>query len=389
MDKSAKIFVAGGNGLVGSAIIKTLLNNDYTNIISSYHSRKPQKIENVIFHAIDLISQEDTKRFFETHKPEYVILAAAKVGGIHANSAFRGHFIFENTSIQNNIIHYSYLNGVEKLLFLGSSCIYPGKCPQPMKEEYLLTSELEYTNEPYAIAKIAGIKLCESYNLQYGTNFISVMPTNLYGPNDNFHLENSHVLPALIRKIYLAKCLEEGQQGIEKIRKDFSYNKIEGINPDENENDLIKKLERFGIYNSNPVTIKLWGSGTPRREFLHSSDLALACLYILENIDFADLIEKEFAIDKVESPPQKEIRNLHINIGTGKDISIRELAEMIKEIAGFNGIIAWDSTKPDGTYQKLLDVNRLESYGWRPKIKFKDGIKRVFEEYSDTIRHVS
>lgn len=380
MEKNSKIFVAGGAGLVGSAIIRNLKSKGYTNIISSYNKRRnpDSEIQNIEINLIDSVSCE---RFFAEKKPDYVFLAAAKVGGIHANSVYRGQFLFENLQIQNNIIHFAYKYGTKKLLFLGSSCIYPKTCPQPMKEEYLLTNILEYTNEPYAIAKIAGLKLCESYNLQYGTNFISAMPTNLYGDNDNFHLENSHVLPAMIRKIYLASCLEKGSEGIEKIRGDFRKNQIESVNPECNDNELIIALERFGIFDTKPVSLKLWGSGTPRREFLHSDDLADACVFIMQNIDFADIIKSDFDIDDIKLPPQKEIRNTHINIGTGHDVSIKELAETISDIIGFKGILDWDDTKPDGTFQKLLDVSKLNKLGWHDKIDFREGIKKIYEKY--------
>ncbi len=379
MNKDSKIFVFGGTGLVGSALIRKLKKENYSNIYSVSNGKKKQRDNEIKHLEIDLRIEQDVARFFSLHKPEYVFLASAKVGGIVANATYRAQFIFENLQIQNNIIHHSYLNKVKKLLFLGSSCIYPRECKQPMKEEYLLSNVLEYTNEPYAMAKIAGIKLCESYNIQYGTNFISVMPTNLYGPNDNFHLENSHVLPALIRKCFLAKALENKQMDI--IRNDFEKRPIEGINPKLTDADLIKSLERFGIFVSDKIVLKLWGTGKPRREFLHSDDLADACLYLMENVDFKDMLLKEYNIEKLELPPQKNVRNTHINIGTGKDLTIAELAHLIKEIVGFNGEIQWNTEKPDGTFQKLLDVSKLNAYGWQPKIKFKDGIRDVFKNY--------
>ena len=286
-----------------------------------------------------------------------MFLAAAKVGGIIANNIYRADFIYQNLMIQNNVTHQSYLNGVKKLLFLGSTCIYPKNAPQPMKEEYLLTNTLEYTNEPYAIAKIAGIKMCESYNLQYGTNFISVMPTNLYGPNDNFDLEKSHVLPALIRKIHLAKMLNENNQ--EEVLKDLKLNNI---------TEAIEYLNNFGVTNNN---VEVWGSGMPRREFLWSEDMADACVFLMENRDFNDTF----------NAGQKEIRNTHINIGTGIDISIKELAETIKKIIGFNGNLMFNSEKPDGTMQKLTDVTKLNALGWKHKESLEEGIRKIYHWY--------
>ena len=319
MKKDSKIYIAGHRGLVGSAIVKNLKSKGYSNLIYRTHQE------------LDLLNQEAVANFFELEKPEYVILAAAKVGGIVANNTYRADFIYENLQIQNNIIHQSYLHGVTKLLFLGSTCIYPKNSPQPMKEEYLLTSELEYTNEPYAISKIAGIKMCESYNLQYGTNFISVMPTNLYGINDNFDLETSHVLPALLRKMHEAKLNNEPQ-------------------------------------------VEIWGSGKPRREFLYSEDMADACVFLLESRDFKDTYSKD----------DKEIRNTHINIGTGIDISIKELAQTIKEIVGYEGELYFNTTKPDGTIVKLTDPSKLHSLGWKHKVELKNGIKRVYAWYLET-----
>jgi GDP-L-fucose synthase len=317
MDKNSKIYVAGHRGLVGSALVKNLLQKGYKNIIVKTHSE------------LDLTEQQSVKDFFAQEKPEYVFLAAAKVGGILANNTYRADFIYENLQIQNNIIHQSYLNGVKKLLFLGSSCIYPKNAPQPLNEESLLTSPLEYTNEPYAIAKIAGIKMCESYNLQYGTNFISVMPTNLYGPNDNFDLNTSHVLPALLRKIHEAKT-------------------------------------------NSSKTVEIWGSGAPRREFLYSEDMADACVFIMENVNFQDLINGK-----------SEIRNTHINIGTGEDLTIRELADIIKKVVGFDGEFIFDRTKPDGTMQKLCDVTKLSNLGWRYKTSLEEGIEKVYKVFNE------
>lgn len=315
MDKNSKIYVAGHRGLVGSAIVKNLTAKGYNRIITRTHSE------------LDLTDQYAVAKFFDTEKPEYVFLAAAKVGGIIANNTYRGEFIYDNLMIQNNVIHQSHLHGVTKLMFLGSTCIYPRSCPQPMKEEYLLTNTLEYTNEPYAIAKIAGIKMCESYNLQYGTNFISVMPTNLYGPNDNFDLETSHVLPAIMRKIHEAKI-------------------------------------------SNAPRVEIWGSGKPMREFLWSEDMADACVFLMKNRDFEDT----FSTDK-------EIRNTHINIGTGIEISIHDLAFLVKEIVAYSGELYFNSDKPDGCMRKLTDVSKLHALGWRHTMGLREGIKKMYTWY--------
>ncbi|GIW23050.1 MAG: GDP-L-fucose synthase [Candidatus Sericytochromatia bacterium] len=352
MKKNSKIFIAGHTGLVGSAIKDELLKNGYNNLILKNHSE------------LDLINFKSVKDFFEKEKPEYVFLCAAKVGGILANNKYRAEFIYNNLQIQNNVIHCSYLYNVKKLLFLGSSCIYPKNCPQPIKEEYLLTGELEYTNEPYAIAKIAGLKMCESYNIQYGTDFISVMPTNLYGKNDNYDLEKSHVIPALIRKIFLAKLFSE--DNFDYIKKDLKI---------QNEEKCVEFLNKNGIYKNS---VKLWGSGRPRREFLHSEDLARACLFIMNNISFKNIISQE------ELNEKKEIKNTHINIGTGIDITIKELAHLIKDIIGYNGTVLFDYTKPDGTFQKLLDVSKINKLGWKHNISLEEGLKRVFNDY---LRH--
>jgi GDP-L-fucose synthase len=360
MEKNAKIYVAGHLGLVGSALVRKLNEKGYHNIIG-------RSID-----ELDLLSQADTINFFRTEKPEYVFLAAAKVGGIVANSTYRAQFIYENLQIQNNIIHSAYLSGVKKLLFLGSSCIYPKNAPQPLKEDYLLTSELEYTNEPYAIAKIAGIKLIESYNIQYGTNYISVMPTNLYGPNDNYDLEKSHVLPALIRKMHLAKMLENSNW--QAIRADLNKKPVEGIIGDASEDDILKTLNKYGIEKSDAsISVKLWGSGTPRREFLFSDDMADACVYLMEHVDFKDVVKQS---------DSNEIVNTHINIGCGKDLTINELAQKIKRITGYKGLLLWDSSKPDGTMQKLLDVTKLYALGWKEKIALDEGIAKVYQQYS-------
>jgi len=359
MDKNSKIYVAGHRGLVGSAIWKNLENRGFKSLIGRTSSE------------LNLTNQLQVKTFFEEEKPDYVILAAAKVGGIVANNTYRAQFIYENIQIQNNVIHYSYLNNVKKLLFLGSSCIYPKKAPQPMNEAYLLTSDLEYTNEPYAIAKISGIKMCESYNIQYGTNFISVMPTNLYGPNDNYDLEKSHVLPALIRKMNLGKCLE--QNDWIALRKDLNKLPIKTVDGKSTEQEILDCLKGFGIeYNpeTNAVHINLWGSGKPRREFLHSEDMADACCHIIENVNFSDLID-----DK------NDIKNTHINVGCGEDISIKELAELVQKITGFTGELRWNTEMPDGTLRKLLDVTKLDSLNWKPRIGLADGIELVYNHY--------
>ena len=345
MDIKAKIYVAGHRGLVGSAIIKNLNSKGYFNIVTKTHSE------------LDLTDQLAVQEFFKNQRPEYVFLAAAKVGGIEANNTYRGAFIYENMMIQNNVIHQSYVHGAKKLMFLGSTCIYPKDCPQPMKEESLLTNPLEYTNEPYAIAKIAGIKMCESYNLQYGTNFISVMPTNLYGPNDNFDLETSHVLPALIRKIHLANLLSESK--FDSVVSDLNVDNIE---------EAKTYLSRFGV---SAGSVEIWGTGTPRREFLWSEDMADACVFLMQNRNFSD----------THSATEKEIRNTHINIGTGIDVSIKELAEIIKNVTGFKGKLVFNSDKPDGTLRKLTDVSKLQTLGWKHKIDLEEGISKLYNWY--------
>ena len=361
MLKKAKIFVAGHRGLVGSAIVKNLKSKGYSNIITRTRSE------------LDLSDNKAVGVFFEAEKPEWVFLAAAKVGGIIANNTYRADFLYENLMIQNNVVHHSYLNGVNKLLFLGSTCIYPKSCPQPMKEDYLLTDILEFTNEPYAIAKIAGIKLCESYNLQYGTNFISVMPTNLYGPNDNFDLEKSHVLPALIRKMYLGKAFENNN--LDVVRKDLKRLPISGINEFSDPSEIKNVLSNYGInvLPNNEVRIEIWGSGEPMREFLWSEDMADACVFVMENVDFKDTFPKN----------EKEIRNTHINIGTGKDISIRDLAFEIKRIIGFDGELFFNPNKPDGTMKKLTDPSKLHSMGWMHSIQLNEGIERIYHWYKN------
>jgi len=381
MDKNSKILVCGGTGLVGSAIVRNLLEKGYKNIIATYYSKKPQ-IDGIEWIQIDLKDKIKTDKLFEKEKPEYAFLAAAKVGGIVANNTYRADFIYENLEIQNSVIYNAYKHNVKKLMFLGSTCIYPKNCPQPIKEEYLLTGELEYTNEPYAIAKIAGIKMCESFNIQYGTNFISVMPTNLYGENDNFDLEKSHVLPALIRKIYLGKCLEEDNFDI--IRKDLNKKPIKNIDGNSSEEEILNILEKYGIKKGQ---IEIWGSGKPKREFLYSDDMADACIYLMEKINFSDIVnlkDSENNSCDVVKFQTKEIRNTHINIGTGKDISIRDLAYLIKDVIGFRGDFYFNTSKPDGTMRKVTDVSKLHSLGWRHKIELENGIKNVFEWYKES-----
>jgi len=368
MNKFSKIYVAGHTGMVGSALTRKLIHEGYNNLVFTPSN------------DFDLTDQQTVRDFFRREKPEYVFLAAAKVGGILANNQYRAQFIYENLMIQNNIIHESYVSGVKKLLFLGSSCIYPKNCHQPIMEEYLLTGELEYTNEPYAIAKISGIKMCESYNIQYGTNFISVMPANLYGPNDNYNLETSHVLPALIRKMHLGKCLENNNWTA--IRKDLEKLPVGELDETCTENMILNYLEKSGIkllkdndsHKSNRVQLTLWGSGKPHREFLHVDDLAEACLFIMLNVNFIDTVHND--------SKNAEIRNAHINVGTGKDLTIGELAQIIKEIVGFEGALDWDSRKPDGTYRKLLDVSKINMLGWKDKIGLREGISMVYGKYS-------
>lgn len=370
MEKNSKIYVAGHKGLVGSAIWNNLKNRGYTRLIGRTREE------------LNLLDQQATAHFFEQEKPDYVFLAAAKVGGIVANNTYRGEFIYENLTIQNNIIHNSWKHGVKKLLFLGSTCIYPRQAPQPMKESYLLTSQLEYTNEPYAIAKIAGIKLCESYNLQYGTNFISVMPTNLYGPNDNFDLEKSHVLPALIRKIHLGKCLHENNW--HDLKADLNHLPIEGIDGNSSKEDILGVLNKYGITaatDEEPVTVEIWGTGRPLREFLWSEEMADACVYIMEKVDFRDIVAAMNEEKSKEELLRKEIINTHINIGTGKEISIKNLAGLISETIGFEGELSFNESKPDGTLRKLTDVSKLHALGWEHKIEIEEGIEKLYNWY--------
>lgn len=354
LDKNSKIFVAGHHGLVGSAIWNNLKQRGYNNLVGRTHKE------------LDLLDPVAVKKFFDDEKPDAVVLAAAHVGGIMANLNYRADFIYQNLQIQQNVIGESFKHNVKKLLFLGSTCIYPKMAQQPMQENALLTSELEYTNEPYAIAKIAGLKMCESFSLQYGCNYIAVMPTNLYGPNDNFHLENSHVLPAMLRKIYLAKCLNEDNW--EAVRKDLDLRPVEEINGQNTNDEILNVLNKFGI---TPQAVTLWGTGSPMREFLWSEEMADASVFVLLNVDFKDTY----------SHNQKEIRNCHINVGTGKEISIHDVAEKVKNEIGFKGELLWDATKPDGTPRKLTDVTKLHKLGWHHKIEIDEGIHKLYEWY--------
>ncbi|NTV20898.1 MAG: GDP-L-fucose synthase [Chlorobium limicola] len=359
LSPNSLIYVAGHNGMVGSAIIRRLKLSGYSNILTKRRSE------------LDLVDQKQVFSFLQHYKPDYIVSAAAKVGGILANNTYRAEFIYENLVIEANLIHGAWLAGVKDLLFLGSSCIYPKFAPQPMPEECLLSGELEYTNEPYAIAKIAGIKLCESYNLQYGTNYLSVMPTNLYGTNDNFDLEKSHVLPAMLRKFHLGRCLMDGDRAA--IRRDFDKNPVGNIDGSASDEELAALLDSYGVSltcnGSSSVT--LWGTGTPRREFLWSDDLADACVFIMEKVKFSDTYEAG----------SREVRNTHINIGTGEDISIRDLAETIMRITGYRGSLRFDASKPDGTPRKLQDVGKLTKLGWRHSVALEDGIARMYRDY--------
>ncbi len=350
MNKNSKIYIAGHNGMVGSAIKRNLESKGYNNIVTRS------------FEELDLLNEEAVKNFFAAEKPEMVVLAAAKVGGIVANNTYRAQFIYENLMIQNHVIHQSYVHGVKKLLFLGSSCIYPRMAAQPMNESALLTGELESTNEPYAIAKITGIKMCEAYHAQYGCNFISIMPTNLYGQNDNYDLEKSHVLPALIRKMYLGKCLMENAW--ENLRADLNKLPIEGVSGSNSDEEILQVLNKYGIsIENNKVAITLWGSGSPMREFLHVDDMADSSVFLLLNYDAPDTLPS------------------HVNAGCGVDVTIKQLSEIVRETVGYTGKINWDSTKPDGTPRKLLDVSKLTNLGWKPSISLEEGIRRVVGVY--------
>ena len=370
LDKNSLIYIAGHHGLVGSAIWNNLKSRGFENLVGRSHKE------------LDLMDPMAVRRFFDEEQPDAVVLAAAHVGGIMANLQYRADFIYQNLQIQQNVIGESWRHGVKKLLFLGSTCIYPREAPQPMTEDCLLTSPLEYTNEPYAIAKIAGLKMCESFNIQYGTNYIAVMPTNLYGPNDNFHLENSHVLPAMIRKIHLAKCLNEGDW--EAVRKDIDLRPVtlrEGdhvvrIDGQNSEADILRVLLHYGI---EPNAVTLWGTGRPMREFLWSEEMADASVHVLLNVDFKDTYDTSVK----NADGITEIRNCHINVGTGKEISIREVAELIQKEIGFRGEIRWDASKPDGTLKKLTDVKKLHNLGWHHKIEIDEGIHRLYEWYKE------
>jgi len=393
LDKNSKIYVAGHHGLVGSAIWNNLLQRGYSNLVGRSHKE------------LDLTDQVAVKKFFDEEQPDAVVLAAAFVGGIMANSLYRADFIMMNMKIQCNVISEAYAHGVKKLLFLGSTCIYPKNAPQPMREDCLLTSPLEYTNEEYAIAKIAGLKMCESYNLQYGTNYIAVMPTNLYGPNDNFHLENSHVMPAMMRKIYLAKLIHDGDW--DKISIDLDKRPVEGVNGSglkvqgSERQKALEVLAKYGIYDNKVV---LWGTGKPLREFLWSEDMADASVHVLLNVNFSDIIgiEKyssvhygastDGAVDRNHSagrggaiPSLGEIRNCHINVGTGKELTIRELSELVVKAVGFEGTVEFDASKPDGTMRKLIDVSKLHSLGWTHKVEIEEGVRKLFEWYRQSL----
>ncbi len=387
LDKNSKIYVAGHTGLVGSAIWNNLKKRGYNNLVG------------LTIQEMDLTNQVAVKEFFDREKPDAVVLAAAFVGGIMANSLYRADFIMVNMKIQCNIISEAYAHGVKKLLFLGSTCIYPKEAPQPMTEDCLLTGPLEYTNEPYAIAKIAGLKMCESYNLQYGTNFIAVMPTNLYGPNDNFHLENSHVMPAMMRKVYMAKLIHEGAW--DKIAIDLNKRPVEGVAGTSSKEEILSVLAKYGISDNK---VELWGTGTPLREFLWSEEMADACVHILTTVDFKDVIgiEKyssvhygtaaDGVVDRDHTagrggaiPSLGEIRNCHINVGTGKELTIRQLSELVVKAVGFDGEVEFDASKPDGTMRKMIDVSKLHSLGWHHKIEIEEGVQKLFDWYKASL----
>lgn len=386
--KDSKIYIAGHRGLVGSAIWRNLKQRGYDNLVGRTHAE------------LDLTDQQAVARFFDSERPDAVVLAAAFVGGIMANSLYRADFIMQNMMMQCNVISNAYSHGVRKLLFLGSTCIYPKNAPQPMKEDALLTSPLEYTNEEYAIAKIAGLKMCESYNLQYGTNYIAVMPTNLYGPNDNFHLENSHVMPAMMRKVYLAKLIHDGDWL--SVRADLDRRPVEGVRGNATEREILAVLAKYGIADNH---VTLWGTGSPLREFLWSEDMADASVHVLLNVDFKDIIGIERyssvfygattggAVDRDNSagrggaiPSLGEIRNCHINVGTGKELTIRRLSELVAETVGFEGEIEFDPSKPDGTPRKLIDVEKLHSLGWTHRVEIEEGVTLLFDWYRDSLR---
>ena len=387
LQKDSKIYIAGHRGLVGSAIWHNLEQRGYTNLVGRSHNE------------LDLTDQLAVRRFFDAEQPDAVVLAAAFVGGIMANSLYRADFIMQNMTMQCNVISEAYRHGVKKLLFLGSTCIYPKEAPQPMTEDALLTSPLEYTNEPYAMAKIAGLKMCEAYNMQYGTNYIAVMPTNLYGPNDNFHLENSHVMPAMMRKVYLSKLINDGDWT--SIRRDLDIRPVEDTDGKADKQSIVSVLQKYGIYDNKVV---LWGTGSPLREFLWSEDMADASVHILLNVDFSDIIgiekyssvhygaQTDGTVDRNHSegrggalPQLGEIRNCHINIGTGKELTIRELSHLVAETVQFRGDIVFDSTKPDGTMRKLTDVSKLHRLGWTHKVETDEGVSKLFEWYKQSL----
>lgn len=349
MNKTSRVFIAGHRGMVGSAIVRNLSSVGFQNLVYKTHDE------------LDLLDQDKVFRFLREEQPEWVIVAAARVGGILANNTYRGQFIYENLTIESNLIHGAHQAGINNLLFLGSSCIYPRDCPQPMKEEYLLTGPLEETNEPYAIAKIAGIKLCENYHRQYGRNYFSVMPTNLFGPNDNYDLETSHVLPALLRKMHLAQCLANNDWNA--IRSDLNQFPINNVDGAASKVEILTTLQKHGLAQDR---LTLWGTGSPFREFLHVDDLADACVYLMKNIRAEDVYSQGIS---------------HLNIGTGTDLTIRELAEMIKAIVGFGGELRWDRSRPDGTPKKLLDVSRMKELGWEAGMGLEEGIKNVVQHY--------
>lgn len=401
LEKSSKIYIAGHRGLVGSAIWSNLKARGYNNLVGRTH------------HELDLTNQQAAEDFFAEERPDAVVLAAAFVGGIMANSLYRADFIMQNMKMQCNVISCAYKYKVKKLLFLGSTCIYPKNAPQPMGEDALLTSPLEYSNEEYAIAKIAGLKMCESYNLQYGTNYIAVMPTNLYGPNDNFHLENSHVMPAMMRKVYLAKLIHEENWAaikvdmnkrpinpVSKLSEQIGSENVDGNSPKER---ILKALAFYGIEN-NKVT--LWGTGSPLREFLWSEDMADASVHVLLNVDFKDIIgiekyssvfygvKADGEVDRNNSdgrggaiPKLGEIRNCHINVGTGKELTIKDLSALVAKAADFTGNIVWDETKPDGTPRKLINVDKLHSLGWKHKVEIEEGVKKLYNWYQDSLKN--
>ena len=346
MEKNSKIYIAGHRGLVGSAILRKLQNDGYLNLIYKTHDE------------LDLTNQQEVKKFFEIEKPEFVILCAAKAGGIGANSKYRADFIYQNLMIECNVIHQAYLSGVKKLLFIASTTVYPKNTTLPTNESWMLKGDLDYANKPYALSKIAGCLMCESYNLQYNTNFISITPTNLYGNNDKFDLEKSHVVPGILRKMHLAKLLNEN-------RYDELLNDLNMANLDE----VLVYLIKFGI---NENSVEIWGDGTPTREFLHSDDLAEAALFIMKNINFKDLIDNS-----------QEIQNTHLNIGPNKNITIKELATLIKEIVGFKGDLTFNANRPNGAMNKLTDCSKIHSLGWKHKINLEEGVKMLYQWYKN------